>query len=246
MPYIPNAQKERLQWCDLSFAVSWICTADRCDQPSAVQQLCLAIADQNVQVSWADRPRQYIDEPIFDSVTPSSDAWWWLNHAKIDLEQAARNEEGPDWNGMVLDDWCLAPLYRGGSSLVWDWIEDSHPTRLELVLDHRIRFRPLLVSHQMLDAIWAWPWPVSRSPETKSEDLPARRALPESKIVEVCRELYAQNCDDPPNMHRAYEMMQGKLGGTPREKIREILRRPEFSSLRRLRGIRKSTAHIQK
>src|SRR5580698_8682625 len=114
MPYVTNAQKEWARWCDLSFAVHRICTADGCDKESALQQLRLAIADGNVKLSWGDRRSRFVDEPIFDTLTPPTNAWWWLNHAKIDLEASAwPDEDGPDTTGLVRDDWCLAPFYAG-------------------------------------------------------------------------------------------------------------------------------------
>jgi hypothetical protein len=56
MPYITRAQKEWLNFCDLSFAIHQIRTAENCDETAAMHQLLLAIADGNVRVAWADRP----------------------------------------------------------------------------------------------------------------------------------------------------------------------------------------------
>jgi len=252
MPYITNAQKEWAGWCDLSSAVHQICTADSCNEASAVQQLRLAIADGNVRVSWADRPMHYVDEPVFDSITPPTNRWWWLHYAKIDLDaEAWPDEDGPVRNGLVQDDWCLAPLYLGtisraeGSPVekwaAWDWIEEARKTRLQIVFDARIRFRPLLVWRLNLDAIWGGPRPTAKSSGDKGADLPVRRSAPDSQIEQFCREMYAQHCDDPPNVNRAYELARKKFPHTSRKKIRDdILRRPEFAALRRRAGIRRA------
>ena len=246
MPYITNAQKEWAQWIDLGFAVRQICTADHCDEVGAVQQLRLAIADGNVRVAWADRPEQYVDEPIFDSSEPPSDPRWWIHHAKFDLEAVSfPDDNGPEVTGSVLDDWCIAPLYMGGTSAVWDWIEERLETRqdrLGKAVEHRIRFRPLLVWSPHIDAIWGWPWPIKDSSREEPADLAVRRPATESVIIDVCREIYAERRADPPNVNDAWKLVREKLPGTPRHKIREVLERPEFKSLRNPVGIRKGRA----
>ena len=244
MPYTTNEQKEWARWCDLSFAVHQICVADSCDQASAVQQLRLAIADGNVRLSWADKPLRYVDEPIFDSATPPTNAWWWLHHTEIDLEGTSPEENCPDRKGLVRDDWCLAPTYLGEISpaekwSAWSWIEESQTARLEFVLHHRIRFRPLLLWQPTLNDIWSWPWPALKSLGDKPANLPLKRSAPDSEIINVFRELYAQHRDDPPNLNKAYELVRKKLPNTSRSKIRQILMTPEFSALRRRAGIRR-------
>lgn len=250
MPYITNAQREALNWRDLSFAVERVCAVDGCDQAAAVQQLRQAIADGNLRVSWADLPARYVEEPIFDSQEPPTSVWWWLKHAKFDLDAiAVPDEDGPELKGLVEDDWCLAPLYLGNvsssyfgnvSSAVFDWIEERLETRqdrLGKVIENRIRFRPLLVWKPHIDAIWGWPVRAS-SPE-KPAGLPVRKSAPDSRIIEVCKDVYAAHRDDPPNINEAWKLVSSQLDGTSREKIRTVLRRPEFKKLRRPVGIRK-------
>jgi hypothetical protein len=243
MPYITNAQKERLAWRDLEFAIHLIRTADRCDKDRALYQLRLAIADGNVQVSWGDRPRQYVDEPVFDTAVPPADAWWWLEHAEFDLEgRDSSVEDAPDNVGLLKDDWCLAPLSHyqpedGAKWPAWEWISENEDKRLSMVVENRIRFRPLLVRREMLLTIWNWPWPLEPDADER-RPLPLKRPAPVDEIRAVLRKIYAQH-RDPPNMNDAYKLAQPRLRGTPRDTIRRILKEKEFASLRLGRGERK-------
>jgi len=244
MPYVTNAQKEWAHWCDLGFAVRQICTADGCDEATAVQQLRLAIADGNVRVKWGDKSERYSDEPPFDSSEPTTDEWWWIHHAEFDLDETAWHDEYGELKGLVKDDWCLAPFYRlTGTSPVLDWINERRESRLNVVLEDRVRFRPLLLWSPNIDTIWGWPWPVQESPEAKPTDLPVRRGASRDRIIEACREVYAEHRDDPPNLNTAWKLVREKLPGTPRHLIRDdVLALPEFQSLRRERGVRKTTS----
>lgn len=242
MPYITNAQKEWARWCDLSSAVHQICTADRCDEASAVQQLQLAIADGNVRVSWADKPMQYVDEPIFDSIMPPTDASWWLNHAKIDLYQQVPQEDGPDVEGLVRDDWCLAPWYAGRQNFpaehcsVLDWIDENRDARIEMVLEHRIRFRPLLVWGPALNELWGRPRPIqSTNSEASSGEKPPqpRRSASEVQIRQVLKKIYADPTNNRPNVNRAWDLLKATLPNARRKPVMDILSEPEFKDQRR-------------
>ena len=221
MPYITNAQREAASWCDLRFAVRQICTADNCDQDLALHQLRLAIADGNVRLSWADRPRRYVDEPIFDSISPPTDAWWWLNCAKIDLYEQAALEDGPDVEGLVRDDWCLAPRYAGRKNFsaehcsVLDWIDENQNARLKKVLEDRLRFRPLLVWGPALNEFWGWPWPIrpAESEASSGKEQPQPRQPPASpaQIREALIKIYADPSNNRPNVNGALKLLRSVL-----------------------------------
>jgi hypothetical protein len=70
MPYVTRAQREKLKWYDLGFAIERIRAFDNCDESAAVAQLRLAVADESVRLSWGDQPRRYVELPIFDSEIP--------------------------------------------------------------------------------------------------------------------------------------------------------------------------------
>ena len=65
---------------------------------------------------------------------------------------------------------------------------------------------------------------------------PDRRSRTMDAIEEAARMLYAERKADPPNMVEAERLIRERLPGATRDRIREVLNKPEFKALRRPAG----------
>jgi hypothetical protein len=232
MPYVSNADREHALWVTLREAVEHIEEVEHCSFRAAWDQLRAAIGDQAVMVRWGDVSLElstiHDGHYIVDDDVPPNNKWFWKSARAIFVG-----------TGCLLDD----PACRAKN------------TRLKLIREGTLRYRPVLIQREAVERIWpianetAEPQRPTTDQIGDAEESPSDsdnshgpfRFAKDEKVCQLVREMYADPANVRPNLNEAWDLLKGKLEplGVTRERLHPILKKAEFADQRNKRGQRK-------
>jgi hypothetical protein len=202
-----------IYWHSLEDAVAYIAAATNTNYAEALRKLRSALAAGRVAARWGDAESQ-------DGHRPGNAVFW----ENVSIRMANGGE-------------VLHQKYR--KELIKS--DGEYSVRQ----DQEVRWRPLLIAAGDLRRLWPLAEVMIGSnadvSESRSSALPRRRTS-KSEIHEVAREVYTARAANPPNMIEAPNLIRERLPAASRQRIREVLREPEFANLRRPSGVRKQKA----
>jgi hypothetical protein len=228
MPYVSRAERERAQWWTLREALEHIQEIEDCTMRVAWDHLRTAIGDQEVPVRWGDVSLDLstINEGqyIYDDDVPPKEKWFWKS-ARV--------------------------MFTGKGRVLDDHARHGRNSRIRLIRQGKLNYRPLLVRREAAERIW----PIttrSSEPERATMDQIGDagqsashsahrlfRSSTDEKIREEARKVYADPANDRPNVNVADPLIRLKLPDVRSDRVMEILREPEFAKQRRKAGERR-------
>jgi hypothetical protein len=251
MPYISKlereeqrarqqAQKERARWMHFKAAVTSVQEKEGCTAESAAKQLITAIVDQALAAEWDDEGGL---EPItlsefsgtvkicLDGVgfvkryhlgaKIKSAGRWTRNYPKLQFAKGpvldADLSDAPYSEVNTFDYIPLLVLKEDMDR----WPPEDHSTEARKTAEKKVR---RVVLEEELDE------------EALDEASGAARRVSDKQILEVTRMIYRTDPLNPPNVNEAQPLIRKKLPGATRERMKPILRLPEFAKLRRRPG----------
>jgi hypothetical protein len=202
-------------------ALTHIGKAEHCSLKAASRQLGGAIADREVDARWPHALHLSGDWDDED-IGPPRDARFWRS-ARVVLVAG----------GSILDD----PSCR------------TNHTRLQLIRNGTLHYRPVLISREAVERIWRIANKTAEPPRQTMDQTryaeephrasdahgPDREALSE-RIRQRAREVYGDPANDRPNVNKAHELIKPDFPGVRRTRIMEILAEDEFARQRKKPG----------
>jgi hypothetical protein len=221
MPYVPKADRNRAQWMSLCETLAFIRTADNCNRKEARKQLGEAVADHEVEARWAE----YLNiSGDWDDIGPLTNLSFWRSALFIFID-----------GGKILDDVA----------------RHDNRARLQLVRDHKLRFRRVLFKRADVERTWGASIATEPQPLQTDENGDAggesdrswMRGLDKDRVSErirqELREIYADPANNCPNEYEAEVLLRRRLVGVNRKRSKPIIKEEEFARMRTKRGQRK-------